>query len=158
MTNDTQNAAADNTEQTQFTYAEVKINELREDIAKLYEKLAKREAQLVELLNEAENASRIEALKNGDLVTFGYGRAATRRIQSGVVHAISKNEAGKVLLKVCSGEGFDATFSVVDASNLLFTPEQVAAEEARIAQAVAEAQAAAAAAEAAKAAAEGGAS
>lgn len=141
-------------ENTNVSFTEVRTAELNEQIEKAEAKVAKLKQQLSDLLAGAENESRIEALAEGDTVSYGYGRAATRKLRNGIIRAIAKNEKGLVQLKVETGEGFESEFNIIDATSLLFTPDQVAAEQARIDAAVAEAAAAAEAKAAAEAAAE----
>lgn len=118
-----------------------KIKDLREDIAKLEGQMGRKYEQLDALLLEAENEQAIARLADGDAISYAFGRAATRRIRSGVVRAVAENDKGLVQIKVETGEGFESEFNIIDASAVLLTPEQVEAEQARIdaAQAAAEA-------------------
>lgn len=120
-----------------------KIKDLGVDIAELQAKIAKKNEQLAALQQEADNEAAITNLKEGDGVSYVFGRAATRRIRSGVVRAVSVNDKGITMLKVETGEGFESEFNIIDASGVLLTAEQVEAEQARIDAAVAEAKAAA---------------
>ncbi len=119
-----------------------KIKDLREDLVALQEKMDKKAAQLQALVTEAENEEAIANLSEGDTVSYAFGRAATRRIRSGVIRATTTNEKGVVQLKVETGEGFDSEFNIIDSSAVLLTPEQIEAEQARIDEARAKAEAA----------------
>lgn len=136
----------DNTEKKPrvIKHRDAKIEDLREDIAKLQERIEKRQLQLSTLEQEAENEEAIANLAEGDSVSYVFGRAATRRIRSGVVRAVNTNDKGVVMLKVETGEGFDSEFNIIDASGVLLTPEQVEAEQARIDAAIEKAEAKAA--------------
>lgn len=136
------------TEQT-ISFRDAKRADLLEDIADLEAKLEKKRAALTSLDQEAENSKAIADLKAGDNVAYAYGRAASRRILNGVVRATATNEKGVTQVKVEYGTGLDAEFHLIDASALLFSPEQVDAAQKQIDEAVAEAKAKAAAAEAA---------
>lgn len=143
MTDNT-NGSNDNTETTPkaprvVKHRDEKIKDLREDIVELQARIAKKEELLSALTTEAENEESIANLAAGDAITFAFGRAATRRVQSGVVRAVQRTD-GNVLLKVETGEGFDAQLVLIDAGAVLLTGEQVEAEEARIAAAKAKAE------------------
>lgn len=125
-------------------HRDAKIEDLREDIVKLQAQQQRKQDQLDALLMEAENEQAIANLSDGDAISYAFGRAATRRIRSGVVRAVAENDKGLVQIKVETGEGFESEFNIIDASAVLLTPEQVETEQARIdaAQAAAEAKAA----------------
>ncbi|UYA98636.1 hypothetical protein IVIADoCa4_16 [Xanthomonas phage vB_Xar_IVIA-DoCa4] len=127
MSNDTNTA-----EQTQFSHAEVKLNELREDRAKALEKVAKIDEKIAAIEASIANEAAIEALKAGDAVAYVYGRALNKRVLSGTVSATKKNDKGIVQLKVEHGEGFDAEFHLIDATALLFTSEDIEKAQADI--------------------------
>ena len=128
-------------EQTTRTvkHRDEKMADLLIDIAALQEKINKKQAQYDALKMEADNEEAIAALQPGDNVSYAFGRAATRRIRSGVVRAVNTNDKGVTQLKVETGEGFDSEFNIIDASAVLLTAEQVEAEQARIDAAAAEA-------------------
>ena len=127
------------TEQTEtVNFRDVKKAQLAEDIAKLEAKLNAAREKLANIDTEVENEERLAALAEGDAISYAYGRAATRKVRSGVVRAIAKNDKGLVQLKVETGEGFESEFNIIDASSVLFTPEQVEAENAKIAAALVE--------------------
>lgn len=145
----------ENTTTENVNFRDVMAAQLAEDIAKAEAKLQKLRDKLANFENEAANEERIAALAEGDAISYGYGRAATRKIRSGIIRAVAKNDKGLVQLKVETGEGFESEFNIIDSGAVLFTTEQLEAEQARIDAAVKEAAEAAAAA--AKKAAEGGA-
>lgn len=116
-----------------------KIADLKLDIISLMEKVNKKNEQLDALEMEAANEQAIKDLSEGDGISYVFGRAATRRIRSGVVRAVSVNDKGITMLKVETGEGFDSEFNIIDASGVLLTAEQVQAEQARIDEAAAKA-------------------
>lgn len=121
-----------NTAQTQFSHAEVKLKELRENRAKAQEKVDRLDERISVLEASIANEAAIEALKAGDNVAYVYGRALNKRVLSGTVAATKKNDKGIVQLKVEHGEGFDAEFHLIDSSALLFTNEQVEQAQAAI--------------------------
>jgi len=137
----------DNTEKKPrvVKHRDEKIKDLQVDIEELQAKIAKKNELLAALQNEAENESAIAKLQDGDAISYEFGRAATRRIRSGVVRAVAENDKGIVQIKVETGEGFESEFNIIDASNVLLTAEQVEAAQARIDTANAEAAAKAAA-------------
>lgn len=134
----------ENTTTENVNFRDVMAAQLAEDIAKVEAKLQKLLDKKANFENEIANEERIAALAEGDTISYGYGRAATRKIRSGIIRAVAKNDKGLVQLKVETGEGFESEFNIIDSGSILFTAEQVDAEQARIAAAVAEAAEAAA--------------
>ena len=128
--NAAQNTAAEN---IAVTHTEVKLAELREDRAKAMEKVEKIDAKIEALLKSEQNAAEIAALTAGDNVAYVYGRAANKRILSGVIRATNTNDKGVRQFKVEFGTGFDAEFHLIDQNALLMSVEEVQAAEAEIA-------------------------
>ena len=63
----------------------------------------------------------------GTAVTFETGRGENRKESEGVVVALRRNDAGKVLqYKLQSGEGFDTTYTVVYPGSITKWPEGAA--------------------------------
>lgn len=125
------NAAA-NAEATTVSHTEVKLNELREDRAKAMEKVEKIDAKINALLKSEQNAAEIAALASGDNVAYVYGRAANKRVLSGVVRATNTNDKGVRQFKVEFGTGFDAEFHLIDQNSLLMSAEEIDAAQAEI--------------------------
>lgn len=94
-----------------------------------------------------EAQAAVREIKEGDAVSFVFGRAANKAILSGNVHAIESDKSG-LQFTILSGTGKASKLSTVGADAILLTGEDIARVEAEIAEAVA----AKAAAEAAKAA------
>ena len=127
MSNDTNTA-----EQTQFSHTEVKLLELRVDRLKAMEKVNKIDAKIAALENAAANEAAIEALKAGDAVAYVYGRAANKRVLSGIIRATNTNDKGVRQFKVEYGIGFDAEFHLIDQNALLMSQEEVDAAQSEI--------------------------
>lgn len=134
-----------NNEQQTVSHTEAKLAELREDRAKAQAKVDAIDAKIEALLRTAANEAAIESLSAGDAVSFVFGRAANKRILTGVIRATNKTDKGLLQFKVETGEGFDTEFSIIDSSALLFSTEEIEAAQAAINEAKAEAEAAAAA-------------
>jgi hypothetical protein len=96
------------------------IADLREDIAKLTEKLAKLQA-------EAAAEEQLKSLKSGDAVSFVYGRDKTLRIESGTILAIGDNGKGSIQINVLVGEGITSTTRLIGSSRVV--PPGVTADE-----------------------------
>lgn len=143
MTNENTTPSTDDT--VTISHRDAKLNDLREDLATAQAKVAKIAERIAALELEAENEQAIADLKPGAEVSYTYGRAANRRILSGVVRFVGTNDKGVVQLKVETGTGFDSEFNLIDASALLITAEQIIAAQEAIDLVVAEARAAAAA-------------
>lgn len=124
---------------TTVSHYEAKRAELLEDIAKAQAKVDSLNEKLVKLDSIEANAAQLEALKAGDAVSYVFGRAANRRVLSGIVRATNKNDKGVLQLKVETGEGFDAEFNLIDSSALLMTADEVLAAQEAIDKAAQEA-------------------
>lgn len=121
------------TEQTPpVPYREAKTAELQEKLKEAQAKVAKIEAQIAAFEADAANEEAINNLSSGDTVAYVYGRAANKRVLSGVVRYVGKTDKGAVQLKVETGEGLDAEFNLIDSTALLLTQEQVVAAQAAI--------------------------
>lgn len=132
-------------EKNVVTHYEAKRAELLEDIAKAQAKVDSLNEKLAKLDAVEANAAAIDALSPGDSVSYVFGRAANRRVLTGVVRATNKNDKGVLQLKVETGEGFDAEFNLIDSSALLMSSDEVIAAQAAIDKAAADAAAEAAA-------------
>ena len=139
-------AIISNTEATTevVNHRDAKLADLREDLVKAYEKVAKIKEKIEAIEREIANEEAIKAIAPGSAVTYIFGRAANKRIMNGTVRVVGENDKGVVQMKVETGEGFDAEFHLIDASALLLSEEQVSAAEAEIEAAKAEAEAKAA--------------
>lgn len=144
MTNE--NTTPSTEEVVTISHRDAKLNDLREDLVAAQAKVTKIEERIAALSLEAENEQAIAELAPGSEVSYTYGRAANRRILSGVVRFVGTNDKGVVQLKVETGTGFDSEFNLIDASALLLTAEQIIAAQEAIDIVVAEARAAAEAA------------
>ena len=121
-------------------HRDAKLADLREDLIKAYEKVAKIEEKIESIEREIANADAIKAIAPGTSVTYVFGRAANKRVLSGTVRVLGENDKNVVQLKVESGEGFDAEFHLIDASALLLDQSQIDAAYADIEAAKAEAE------------------
>jgi uncharacterized small protein (DUF1192 family) len=101
-------------------HRDVKIAELREDIAALQAKLDKLEA-------EAAAEQQLESLGQGSVVSFVYGRGEKRRVETGTIIASGKNEKGNFQFNVLVGEGLNSTLRLVGAAAIV--PPGVTADE-----------------------------
>lgn len=126
-----------------ISHRDAKLNDLREDRVAVLAKLTKVDERIAALELEAVNEQAIAELAPGSEVSYTYGRAANRRIMSGIVRFVGTNDKGVVQLKVETGSGFDSEFNLIDASALLLTAEQIIAAQEAIDIVVAEARAAA---------------
>lgn len=88
------------------------IADLKEDIVALQAKLAKLEAD-----KAAEE--QLEALAVGDAVSFVYGRADNRRIESGSVIAAGRNDKGVFQFNVLTGEGLTSETKLIGAAAIV---------------------------------------
>ena len=88
------------------------IADLKEDIAALQAKLAKLEAD-----KAAEE--QLEALAVGDAVSFVYGRADSRRIESGHIIAAGRNDKGVFQFNVLTGEGLTSETKLIGAAAIV---------------------------------------
>lgn len=88
------------------------IADLKEDIAALQAKLAKLEAD-----KAAEE--QLESLKMGDNVSFVYGRAESRRIESGHIIAAGRNDKGVFQFNVLTGEGLTSETKLIGAAAIV---------------------------------------
>lgn len=106
MTNETQT----------ISITDVKIAELREDIAAIEAKIAKLEAS-------KQNEAAIEALAVGQTVSAEYGRAEKRRIITGLVVAVASDDKQGKMLALQVGEGLDVQIIKVRAADVQFNTE-----------------------------------
>lgn len=120
------------TEAATVSHTEVKLAELREDRAKAMEKVEKIDAKIEALLKSEQNAAEIAALTAGDGIAYVYGRAANKRILSGVIRATNTNDKGVRQFKVEFGTGFDAEFHLIDQNSLLMSDEEIDEAQAEI--------------------------
>ena len=89
--------------------------------------------QKLDALEKAEqNAAAIAALSGGDSIAYVYGRAANKRVLSGIIRATNTNDKGVRQFKVEYGTGFDAEFHLIDQNSLLMSDEEVEAAQAEI--------------------------
>ena len=88
------------------------IADLKEDIAALQAKLAKLEAD-----KAAEE--QLEALTVGDAVSFVYGRADSRRIESGHIIAAGRNDRGVFQFNVLTDEGLTSETKLIGAAAIV---------------------------------------
>lgn len=88
------------------------IADLKEDIAGLQAKLAKLEAD-----KAAEE--QLESLAVGDAVSFVYGRADNRRIESGSIIAAGRNDKGVFQFNVLTGEGLTSETKLIGAAAIV---------------------------------------
>lgn len=114
-----------NNEQQTVSHAEAKLAELREDLTKALEKAQKIQDKIDGFEREQANAAQIEALAAGQQVAYVYGRALNKRVLSGTVRYVGKNDKGALLLKVETGEGFDIETHLIDAASLLLSNEDI---------------------------------
>lgn len=104
------------------------INKLQESITKAQATIDAANAQLPELIAQrdaeaaaAEARAQVEAtgFEPGTLISFEYGRAATRTTKTGTVLAFRpKTDTVPAAYKVQTGEGFDAEVLTVLAINV----------------------------------------
>lgn len=81
---------------------------------------------------------RVRSIKKDDAVSFLFGRAASKRIESGIVQAVGDNGSG-LQFNVLVGEGIKSSLQLVGADALLLDADDVARAEAEVAEAKAEA-------------------
>lgn len=117
------------TEAATVSHTEVKLAELREDRAKAMEKVHKIDAKIEALEKAEQNAAAVAALSDGDSIAYIYGRAANKRVLSGVIRATNTNDKGVRQFKVEYGTGFDAEFHLIDQNALLMSQEEVEAAQ-----------------------------
>ncbi|WWO60234.1 hypothetical protein [Xanthomonas phage SB3] len=103
-------------------HADVKFAELELRISKDSERLEK-------LREQRASADAVAALDAGDNVTFAFGRAATRVIESGRIVAKATNDKGVVQFNVFTGEGIHAKTVLIDSSAVLLTEAAIEAEQ-----------------------------
>ncbi len=85
----------------------------RTKIADIDAKIAKLQAARAELEQAALYEVDTSDLKAGDSVDFEFGRGEKRRNMTGVVSAIKREEGKAGLVRIVSGEGFDAEIVTV---------------------------------------------
>lgn len=85
------------------------LADLREDAAKIAEKIAKIEAEIA-----AEE--QLATLVPGDVISFVTGRAENRRVESGTVLASGTTDKGQFQINVMVGEGLTSTTKLVGGS------------------------------------------
>lgn len=100
-------------EQTNVTFTQAKLAELREDLAALQAKIAKLEAQ------EA-NEGAVAALTKGDTVSFEYGRGEKKRIMTGVIVGEGNDPKLGRQFAVQVGEGLDVQAVKIRAADVIF--------------------------------------
>lgn len=85
------------------------LADLREDAAKIAEKIAKIEAEIA-----AEE--QLATLVPGDVISFVTGRAENRRIESGTVLASGTTDKGQFQINVMVGKGLNSSTKLVGGS------------------------------------------
>lgn len=103
-------------------HIDVRIEELREDIAE-------RQAKLEALLRERSSRDAVANLKRGDAISFEYGRAESKRVESGTILAVATNDKGVTQFNVLVGEGLESKTLIVAASAVILPEGEAASAE-----------------------------
>lgn len=95
-------------------HIDVRIEELREDIAE-------RQAKLDALLASKSNQENVSKIERGTAISFEYGRGDKKRTESGIVLAVVPNEkTGAIQFNVLVGTGLESKTLIVSDANLIF--------------------------------------
>ena len=114
------------------------------NVLSLEAKAANAIAKYEQAKREDAAQERVRGIKQGDAVSFLFGRAASKRIESGIVQAVGEEKSG-LQFNVLIGEGLKSSLQLVGADALLLDADDVARAEGEVAAAKAEAEAKAAA-------------
>lgn len=99
-----------------------RIEKITTKLASLNERIAKDQAEVLELQAELAALEALANVKEGDVVYFATGRAETRAVIGGRVLAVAETEKGKQL-RVFAGEGINASCYTLTSGQVLSVNE-----------------------------------
>lgn len=100
-----------------------RIEKINARIATLTERVAKDQAELLELGSELAALEALANVKDGDVVYFAAGRGETRQVIGGRVIAVSETEEKGKQLRVFAGEGIAANCYTLTPAQVLSVGE-----------------------------------
>lgn len=84
------------------------VKHIDERISDLKLDIAERQAKLDALIRERDSSSLVDAIVVGDTISFEFGRAEKKRVESGTVIATDVNEKGVRQFNVLVGSGLNS--------------------------------------------------
>jgi len=104
----------------QLTHNQLKINDLKEDIAKAEKKVSELKEKLAGLEQIEANAAQYDTIKVGSTVQFNFGRGDKKRLLTGTVTAEGHDEKLGRMLAVSHGEGLDVSIVKIRVLDVVF--------------------------------------